>query len=198
MIHRNFQVSPGKDFSGPFQNSIFMIIVDTHSKWLEMFCMSQITTQATVTRLRRLFTSYGLQIVTDNTTSFMSGSFRLFVSIKEFNTPPEQLDIQLQMDWQRDMSRPSRQLWKKLISFCLNTEDKTSLFLLQYRSTPSCTSGQSPVLHHHVRTRLDFLKPKDSISRRIAMTAVQQNTPLKWTTLCIYKALGNTREFLAW
>lgn len=75
-------MSPGKDFSGPFQNSIFMIGVDTHSKWLEMFCLSQITTQATVTRLRRLFTSYGLQIVTDKATSFMSGEFQTFGKYK--------------------------------------------------------------------------------------------------------------------
>ena len=51
---------------------------------------------------------------------------------------------------------------KKLANTIVNIDDRLSLFLLQYRTTPNCTTGQSPAdlfLHRHVRTRLDFLKP---------------------------------------
>ena len=47
------------DFAGPFLNSMFMIVVDAYTKWLEVFQMSQLTSQATVTKLRRLFAFYG-------------------------------------------------------------------------------------------------------------------------------------------
>lgn len=58
-----------------------MIVADSYTKWLEVFRMSQITLQATVTRLKRLFASYGLpeQIVTDNATTFISEEFQTFV-----------------------------------------------------------------------------------------------------------------------
>jgi len=83
--HGSSQVTPGSlhiDFAGPFLSSMFMIIVDLYTKWLEVFCMSQITTQATVTRFKRLFASYGLpeQIVTDNAPTFTSEEFQTFVT----------------------------------------------------------------------------------------------------------------------
>lgn len=69
------------DFAGPFLNNMFMIVVDSYTKWLEVFRISRITSQATVTRLKRLFASYGLpeQIVTDNATTFTSEEFQTFV-----------------------------------------------------------------------------------------------------------------------
>ncbi len=69
------------NFAGSFMNSMFMIIVDSYTKWLEVFCMSQITSQATISKLRRLFSSYGLpeQTVTDNATTFTSEKFLTFV-----------------------------------------------------------------------------------------------------------------------
>lgn len=50
---------------------MFMIVVDAHSKWLEVYKMAQITSTATITRLKRLFASYGVpeQIVTDSRSS---------------------------------------------------------------------------------------------------------------------------------
>lgn len=58
-----------------------MILVDAYMKLLEVFQMSQITSQTTVTKLRRLFASYGLpeQTVTDNATTFTSEEFQTFV-----------------------------------------------------------------------------------------------------------------------
>lgn len=41
-------------------------------------------------------------------------------------------------------------------------EDKLCMFLLQYRTTPTCATGQSQAdlfLKLHVQTRLDFVKP---------------------------------------
>jgi len=47
---------------------MFMIIVDAHSKWLEVFPMKSITTIKTLEILGSLFATYGLpyQLVSDN------------------------------------------------------------------------------------------------------------------------------------
>lgn len=58
-----------------------MILVDAYSKWLEVFKMPSLTSQVTITRLRRLFAAYGLpeHIVTDNGTQFTSVEFKNFM-----------------------------------------------------------------------------------------------------------------------
>jgi len=51
---------------------------------------------------------------------------------------------------------------KKLTNEQMCIDDRLSLFLLRYRTTPNCTTGQLPsnlFLKRHIRTRLDFLKP---------------------------------------
>ena len=60
---------------------------------------------------------------------------------------------------------------KKLANTTMNIDDRLSLFLFQYRTTPNCTTGQSPAdlfLHRHVCTRLDLLKPctKETVRKR--------------------------------
>ena len=47
-------------FAGPFQNTTFLVVVDAHSKWPEVFTMSSTTTAATIAVLRKLFATYGL------------------------------------------------------------------------------------------------------------------------------------------
>lgn len=73
------------DFAGPFIGHTFMILVDGYSKWLEVFRIPNLTSQAeaTIARLRRLFAAYGLpeQIVTDNGTQFTSEEFKNFMQL---------------------------------------------------------------------------------------------------------------------
>ena len=61
------------DFAGPFQGAMFMVVVDAHSKWLEVIPMSSTTTEKTIAVLRNLFASYGLpeQLVSDNGPQFI-------------------------------------------------------------------------------------------------------------------------------
>ncbi|KAK9529796.1 hypothetical protein VZT92_013867 [Zoarces viviparus] len=161
------------DFAGPFLNHMFMVVVDSHTKWLEVFRMSQITSQATITRLRRLFASYGLpeQIVTYNATTFTSDEFQTFAKqngiLHITSAPGHPATNGLAERYVQTFKAGM----KKLAHTSLNIEDKISLFLLQYRTTPNCTTGQSPAdlfLHRHIRTRLDFLKPcaKETVRKK--------------------------------
>ena len=69
------------DFAGPLMGTSFLVIVDAHSKWPEVFEMSSTSTSKTITVLRQLFAKYGLpeQVVSDNGPQFTSDEFRHFV-----------------------------------------------------------------------------------------------------------------------
>ena len=69
------------DFAGPFLGKSFLLAVDAHSKWGEVFEMTSTTTSKTIGILRQLFAAYGLpqQLVTDNGPQFTSEEFAVFL-----------------------------------------------------------------------------------------------------------------------
>ena len=68
------------DYAGPFLGKMFLVTVDAHSKWLDVFPVTSATSATTIARLRSLFTHYGLPetIVTDNGSVFTSAEFQEF------------------------------------------------------------------------------------------------------------------------
>ena len=71
------------DFAGPFLRHMFLILVDAHSKWMDIYTMSSITSEAKIGNLKVSFSTHGLPnvLVTDNGPSFKSESFRQFVAL---------------------------------------------------------------------------------------------------------------------
>ena len=69
------------DFAGPFLGKSFLVVVDAHSKWPEVFEMSSTTALKTIATLRHLFAAYGLleQLVSNNGPQFTSEEFQIFV-----------------------------------------------------------------------------------------------------------------------
>lgn len=69
------------DFAGPFLGKSFLIVVDAHSKWPEVFEMTSTTSAKTIVALRHLFAAYGLpeQVITDNGPQFTSDEFQAFM-----------------------------------------------------------------------------------------------------------------------
>ena len=55
-------------------NKIFLVVVDSHSKWLEVEIMPSVTSESTIERLRNMFARYGvpMQLVSDNGPQFTS------------------------------------------------------------------------------------------------------------------------------
>ena len=43
------------DFVGPKEGKMFLVIIDTHSKWIEVIAMKKATISATIRYLRQLF-----------------------------------------------------------------------------------------------------------------------------------------------
>ncbi|XP_077497849.1 uncharacterized protein LOC144108505 [Amblyomma americanum] len=69
------------DFAGPMKDKMFLVAVDAHSKWPEVYVMQKTTAYHTIQCLQDLFSRLGVPdtIVTDNGPQFVSEEFKSFV-----------------------------------------------------------------------------------------------------------------------
>ncbi|XP_045188111.1 uncharacterized protein K02A2.6-like [Mercenaria mercenaria] len=152
------------DYAGPFMNKMYLIVVDAHSKWLEVITMASTTSESTINALRYLFSSYGLveEIVSDNGPQFVSAEFQNFVKmngIKHIRSATYHPSSNGEAE--RAVCTFKTAL-KTMSSEPGTVNQKVSRFLLSYRSTPHSTTQVSPAelfLGRRVRTRLDIMRP---------------------------------------
>ena len=89
------------DFAGPYLGKMFLVIIDAHTKFLDIVPMTHATTNGVIEALRHLFAIFGLpeHLVSDNGSQFTSESFQRFVrenGVKmAFITLKQRLDTQL-------------------------------------------------------------------------------------------------------
>ena len=81
------------DFAGPFLGSNFLLLIDSHSKWPEIYSVTSTAVSKTIEILRTIFAVYGIpeQVVTDNDSQFTSKEFAKFINgngIHHICTPP--------------------------------------------------------------------------------------------------------------
>ena len=57
------------DYAGPFLGKMFLIVIDSHSKWMEAFPMNTSTSSATIEKLRMAFATHGLPEIVVTATS---------------------------------------------------------------------------------------------------------------------------------
>jgi hypothetical protein len=150
------------DYFGPFQNHMFMVVVDAHSKWVEACVMSSITAAKTIEQLRVIFATHGLlrKVVTDNGPSFTSDEFRSFLSyngITHVTSAPYHPSS-------NGLAERAVQTVKNGLRHTpgATLQEKLSRFLLTYRITPHTTTGVTPsqlLMGRCLRSRLDRLFP---------------------------------------
>ena len=60
---------------------MFLVVIDSHSKWLDVFPVKAATSFNTIEKLRMLFSSFGLlhKILSDNGSVFTSQEFQDFM-----------------------------------------------------------------------------------------------------------------------
>ena len=157
------------DFAGPL-GTMFLVVVDSHSKWPEVIPMTTTSAARTIERLRKLFPTYGLpeQLVSDNGSQFTSDEFRTFMrnnGIKHIRSAPYHPAT-------NGSAERFVQTFKQALRAAL-TEKKTlswklTNFLLAYRTTPHALTGEAPAvlfMGRNLRTKLDILKP--NIGKRV-------------------------------
>ena len=69
------------DYAGPFMGKMFLVIVDSYSRFLDIVPMDRATSATTIAALRRVFALFGLphHIVSDNGSQFTSEEFQSFL-----------------------------------------------------------------------------------------------------------------------
>lgn len=155
------------DFAGPVMGKMLLIIIDSHSKWIEAHIMSSCTPQATIDQLRSIFATFGLPklLVSDNGPSFTSLEFKKFVTqngIVHRTTAPYHPASNGQAE---RAVQVIKQGLKKLEG---SLETRLSRLLFSYRSTHQTTTGLLPaelLFGRPLRTRLDLVFP--DVSRRV-------------------------------
>lgn len=69
------------DYVGPFMGHMFLILMDTHSKWMDAYPVTTATSTITIECLRKSFSNDGIPetIVSDNGSCFVSAEFGEFM-----------------------------------------------------------------------------------------------------------------------
>ena len=150
------------DFAGPFLGHMFLIVVDSHSKWIEVATMSTSTSKSTITQLRHMFARFGIPVtvVTDNAATFTSEEFGEFLKkngIQHVRPAPYHPSTN---GLAERAVQSFKQGMKKLTAGTI--DERVARFLFHYRNTPHSTTGQTPselLLGHRPRSRLDLLLP---------------------------------------
>ncbi|KAK3745815.1 hypothetical protein QZH41_005677 [Actinostola sp. cb2023] len=150
------------DYAGPFMGKMFLLIIDAHSKWLDIHIVNSATTESTVEKLRMTFSTHGLpeMIVSDNGSVFTSEEFKIFTKrngIKHVTSSPYHPATNGLVE---RAVQTFKQGMKKQQDGSIQT--KLSRFLFSYRNTPQTTTGETPTQlrwGRSLRSHLDLLQP---------------------------------------
>ncbi|XP_055714762.1 uncharacterized protein K02A2.6-like [Phlebotomus papatasi] len=148
-----------------YKGDYFFLIIDSYSKWPEVFWTSSMTTSTTIQRLTEVFARHGLPdiIVSDNGTQFVSEELQQFCrsnGIEDIHTCP--FSPASNGPCERLVGTLKRSLEKQKSQ---NVDVALQRFLANYRVTPSeiVPQGKSPseiMYTRRVRTIFDLLKFK--------------------------------------
>ena len=148
------------DYAGPFQGKMFLIVVDAHSKWMEVAIVNSATSSVTIEKLRSMFATHGLpvKLVSDNGSAFTSHEFEQFLqknAIQHSLTAPYHPASNGQVE---RAVQTFKEGMKRSTSGSLET--RVSRFLFNYRITPHTTTGVSPaemMFGRQLRSHLSLL-----------------------------------------
>ena len=149
------------DFAGPIDGNYFLILVDAHSKWVEIFKTKGTATSDVIRCLQHVYAIFGLpvSIVSDNGPCFTSVEFKQFLNkggVKHVTTA-------VYKPATNGLAEKMVQTFKNMLR---KTKEPVGLaidrFLFHYRITPHSTTGVSPaelMFGRKLRNKLDLLLP---------------------------------------
>ena len=148
------------DYAGPSMGKMFLLIINAHSKWMDIHCVNSATFSVTMDKMRSTFASHALPeiVVSYNKYNFMSSEFKSFLQKKKASsTLPQHLTTQVQMVWWSERRRPLSKGLRKRVTVPL-----TPSWLLSYRITLQSTTGEPPAKlrwGRSLKSHLDLLRP---------------------------------------
>lgn len=142
----------------------YLVIVDSHSKWPEVFITPDMTSRTVMRALDSLFVRYGypVAVVSDNQPSLISSEMRDFYTergVKLMTSPV----YHSATNGLSERAISSLKLCLRTLQHARGTpQEKLNQFLLAYRRAPHTVTGVSPAslfLKREIRTRLDLGRP---------------------------------------
>ena len=98
------------DYAGPYKGHMYLVVIDAHSKWMEVHIMRSTTSAATIVKLKEIFATHGLPetIVSDNGPTSQVQNLRISSQKTASNTPKSRHTIQLRMARHSGQLEPSK------------------------------------------------------------------------------------------
>ena len=179
------------DYAGPFRGKMILVMVDSHSKWMEALVVNSATSNATIQKLQALFATHGLPevLVSDNGTAFTSEEFSAFMrrnGIRHLTSAPYH-------PASNGLAERAVQTLKDALrkdTGEVSLDSQIQEFLFRYRITPHSTTGIPPaelLLGRRPRSRLDLLQPdiagrvrQRQTDQKIDMIVIVTLVTLQW------------------
>ena len=153
---------------------MFLLIIDAHSKWLDVQVVESATSAVTIQKLEASFSCHGLPVtvVTDNGSAFSLRNFCGVNGVKHVTTSPDH-------PASNELVERAVQTMKLALKKTANrksVEGRLLQFLFQYRITPHTTTGVSPaelLMGQWLRSHLSLLHP--GVEERVKATQEKQS-----------------------
>ncbi|UYV60111.1 K02A2.6-like [Cordylochernes scorpioides] len=188
------------DHLGPFEQNLYLIVVDACTKWIEAIPVPNTSTRETIEQLRCLFARFGIPrtLVSDNGTGFTSEEFRQFMTrngIRHLRTAPfHPSSNSLAERAVQTIKTGLKKVQQGSIS------QRLAEILLGYRRTPIASIGKSPsemMFGRNIRSRLDLILPNPGKSEEPGFKVGESvwyrtyKSELKWDQASIQNTTGN-------
>ena len=152
------------DYAGPFLGKMFLVVVDSHSKWMDIYPVTTANSQVTIEKLRQSFSNQGLpqMLVSDNAACFTSAEFADFMCKNGINHVTSAPFHPSSNGLAERAVQTFKEGMKRMQGGKESLETKVSRFLFSYRITPHSTTGLSPaemLNSRRPRSAFDLLRP---------------------------------------
>ncbi|KFD67348.1 hypothetical protein M514_05227 [Trichuris suis] len=157
------------DFAGSFCGKTYLLVIDSHSKWLDVQQVASMESKEVIHHLARLFATHGLPdvVVTDNAASLDSTKFRefcaanriTFLKVAPYHPSSNGLVERVLQTTKQALRAMTPDKWRITLS----------RFLFNYRLTPHSATAPSPAeipLRRRLKSLLYNLHP-DSLEASV-------------------------------
>ena len=156
------------DYAGPFLGKMFLILVDSYSKWMEAFPVKDATSAATIDCFDICFATHGLpQIcVFDNGSCFTSEEFERYLERNGIRHKTSAPYHPATNGLAERAVRTFKNTMKKLNNQ-VSIQTAVNRFLFAYRITPHSATGKAPcelLMNRRLNSRHHILRPEVPIT----------------------------------
>ncbi|KAJ0172353.1 hypothetical protein K1T71_012326 [Dendrolimus kikuchii] len=160
------------DFLGPFKGKTFFVLIDSSSKWIEIYEMNRTTASSVIKVLREIFARFGLpiELVSDQGPPFTSFEFSEFLKrngIRQLFSPAYHPASNGAAE---NAVKLCKRAIKKAYRDKVDVDAALQTFLLAYRNSIHGTTGETPAMllqRRALRNRLDLLRNQHTLENNV-------------------------------